>query len=144
MSRRARCEFRLSAALKAQLVELARTRHMAMTDILEEAVQAALAPEPPATQSILRRLDRLQQEMGELQWAVEVVVETLALFVNVYLSTTPEVPPAEEEAARRRGGRRYARFLYVLEEKLAQEQRRFPAPASDGTLADDGGPFAAG
>jgi hypothetical protein len=144
MSKRARCEFRLSAALKAQLAELAHTRHMAMTDILEEAVQTVLAPEPPATQRVLRRLDRLQQEVDALQQAVEVVAETLALFVNVYLSTTSEVPPAEEEEARRRGGRRYARFLKVLEGKLAPEQRRFPALASDSIPAEDGGPFAAG
>jgi hypothetical protein len=143
MSKSARCEFRLSAALKAQLAERARARHIAMTDILEEAVQTALAPEPPATQRVLRRLDRLQQDLDELQQAVEVVAEALALFVNVYLSTTPEVPPAEDEVARRRGGRRYARFLKVLEGKLAQEQRRLPFLTGDSTTAD-GDPFAAG
>jgi len=57
------------------------------------------------------------RDLRTLRQGQEVLEETLGLFINVYLSTTPEVPPEQEEVARRNGGRRYARFLKVLEGK---------------------------
>jgi hypothetical protein len=57
----------------------------------------------------------------------------------VYLSTTPEVPPEQDEAARRTGGRRYAKFLKVLEGKLAREKG---AQDDDTAAAESPGPGA--
>lgn len=124
MTPHTRIAVRIPVTMKQQLATLARQRHVAMTDVVEAALQMVLTAESPPP-SVARRLDRLLQEVRTLQQAVEVIEETLGLFINVYFSITPEVPPEHEEAARRMGGRRYARFLKILEGKLAREGRLF-------------------
>jgi hypothetical protein len=115
-----RVAIRIPVALKQQLAALARHRRVAMTDLVEAALQRLLAADPPPP-AVAQRLDHLARDVRTLQRGQEILAETLGLFINVYLSTTPEVPPAQDEAARRTGGRRYAKFLKVLEGKLAHE-----------------------
>ena len=92
-----------------------------MTDLVEAALQRLLAADPPPP-AVAQRLDQLARDVRTLQRGQEILEETLGLFINVYLSMTPEIPPEQDEAARRTGGRRYAKFLKVLEGKLAREK----------------------
>jgi hypothetical protein len=128
MSQQARLELHLSPQLKAELVAHARQKQVALSALGETALTLLLHP-PPVTVTP-SQVAHLRRELRAVHQAVEVVAETLALFINVYLSTTAEVPLGEEEVARQRGARRYARFLKTLEAKLARQQRRFPALAS--------------
>jgi hypothetical protein len=123
MTPRARLEARIPVALKRELTALAQRQQVALTDLVEAALRQLLRTAPPPEPSVTQRLTRVLRDLRDLQQAVEVLEETLGLFINVYFSTTPEVPSEQEEAARRRGGRRYARFLQVLEGKLARAGR---------------------
>jgi hypothetical protein len=135
---RRRIEARIPLALKAQLTALARTQQVALTDLVEAALRTLLTTEPtPPT--VTAQLTRVLREVRELQRGQEVLEETLGLFINVYLSTSPEVPPEQEEAARRLGGRRYTRFLKVLEGKLTRAKG---GPHDDAPVADRAGPRA--
>ncbi|MGE3538617.1 MAG: hypothetical protein AB7N91_14465 [Candidatus Tectimicrobiota bacterium] len=138
MTPRRRLEARIPVALKAQLTALARTQQVALTDLVEAALRALLTTEPTPP-PVTAQLARVLREMRELQRGLEVLEETLGLFINVYLSTTPEVPPEQEDAARRLGGRRYTRFLKVLEGKLARAKGGAHDPAG---TADGPGPRA--
>ena len=122
MTPRSRLEARSPVAMKAQLTALARQQQVALTDLVEAALRQLLPTAAPPEPSVPAQLTRVRRELRALQRGQEVLEETLGLFINVYLSTTPAVPPDQEEAARRTGGRRYARFLKVLEGKLAREQ----------------------
>ena len=122
MTPRLRIEARIPVALKAQLTVLARQQQVALTDLVEAALRQLLPTAPPPEPSVPAQLTRMLRELRTLRRGQEVLEETLGLFINVYLSTTPEVPPEQDEAARRNGGRRYARFLKVLEGKLAHEK----------------------
>lgn len=139
MTPRIRLEARIPLAMKHQLMALARQRHIALTDLVEAALQRMLSADAPTDPSVTARLNRVLREIRDLQRGLEILEETLGLFINVYFSTTPEVPPEHEEAARRLGGRRYARFLKVLEGKIAREKgARYadtPAPDSAGPRA---------
>lgn len=123
MTPRHRIEARIPVAMKAQLTALARTQQVALTDLVEAALRTLLTAEPPPP-SVTAQLTRVLRDLRELQRGQEVLEETLGLFINVYLSTSPEVPPDQEEAAGRQGGRRYSRFMKVLETKLAQTRQR--------------------
>jgi hypothetical protein len=59
-------------------------------------------------------------ELQQLQRSVEVLAETLTLFIQMYLSYTPELTSVEQEEARRRGTRRYSQFLRTLDERVPQ------------------------
>lgn len=122
MTPRVRIAVRIPVPLKEDLDALARQRRSARTDLVMAGIQLLVNAEAPAP-AVAHRLDRLLREMRALQQAMAVMEETLGLFINVYFSTTTEVPPDQEEAARRLGGRRYARFLKILETKLATARR---------------------
>ena len=122
MTPRLRIEARIPVALKAQLTALARQQRVALTDLVEAALRQLFPTAPPPEPSVPAQLTRVLRELRTLRRGQEVLEETLGLFINVYLSTTPEVPPAQDEAARRSGGRRYAKFVKLLEGKLAREK----------------------
>ena len=124
MSQQARLELHLSPQLKAELVAHAREKQVALSALGETALTLLLHP-PPVTVTP-SQVAHLRRELRAVHQAVEVVAETLALFINVYLTTTEEVPAAEEERARQRGARRYTRFLKALETRLGREAPRLP------------------
>ena len=137
MTPHTRVAVRIPVTLKHQLAALARHRRVAMTDLVEAALQMLLQADPPPP-SVAQRLEQLVREIRALHRAQAILEETLGLFINVYFTTTPEVPPEQEEAARRIGGRRYAWFLNVLEGKIAREKgvhHDTGAPASPGPRA---------
>jgi hypothetical protein len=106
--------------MQAQLTALARTQRVALTDLVEAALRTLLTTEPtPPT--VTAQLARVLRDLRDLRQGQEVLEETLGLFINVYLSTSPEVPSAQEAAAQRQGSRRYSRFMKVLEGKLARQ-----------------------
>lgn len=122
MTPHTRVAVRIPVTLKHQLAALARHRRVAMTDLVEAALHMLLDADP-APPSVAQRLEQLVRDVRALHRAQAILEETLGLFINVYFTTTPEVPSEQEEAARQRGGRRYARFMRVLEGKLAQAGR---------------------
>jgi hypothetical protein len=138
MTPRRRLEARIPVALKTQLTTLARQQQVALTDLVEAALRQLLTATPPEP-GVTTQLTRVLRELRTLQRSQEVLEETLGLFINVYLSTTPEVPPDQEEAARRSGGRRYARFVKLLESKLAHTKG---GPYDDTPTPDGPGPRA--
>ena len=139
MTPRSRLEARIPVAMKAQLTALARQQRVALTDLVEAALRQLFPTAPPPEPSVSAQLTRVLRDLRTLREGQEILEETLGLFINVYLSTTPEVPPEQDEAARRTGGRRYAKFMKVLEGKLAHEKG---GPHDDPAAAERPGPRA--
>jgi hypothetical protein len=139
MTTRTRMNICIASDLKDHLALLAHHRQVAMADIVEAALTTMLTPQAAPESLLMRRIEQVWREVRALQHAVEVLEETLGLFVNVYLSTTPEVPPAKEEEAKRIGGRRYARFVKVLEQQLARKQGLYREHPREGEHDADAG-----
>lgn len=64
------------------------------------------------------RLDRMGNHLGRLTRDVEVVVESLALFVRYYLTVTPPLPESDLEA-RAIGHDRFQAFVDQVGRKIA-------------------------
>lgn len=67
-----------------------------------------------------RRLDQLDRRMARLERDVGITVETLALFVRFWLTTTPPLPEPAAQAARAQAGARYDNFVAALGRRLNQ------------------------
>ena len=104
-------------------VEQVAARHeTSKSGVIETAVKAFLSEAPSEQQqaAIGRRLDRLTRQYARLERMTLVSLETLALFVRHYLSTTASPAASERAAALVKGEERFARFTEQLGRELAK------------------------
>ncbi len=64
--------------------------------------------------AIARRLDRLHAQGERLGRDQAILIETLALFIRVYLSVSTPIPEGHQEAARAQGKARFEQFITQL------------------------------
>lgn len=124
--------FRLSPEIAKQLAELAIRRRVSQAEIVETALTSFLSPDGPERMeaALGRRLDRIVRQMGNLEHAVEVGNEALALFVRFWLTANPPLPDGSGAAAQAKGKDRYDRFVQALARKLETGTRIFDEAAS--------------
>jgi len=66
---------------------------------------------------LLRRLDRQQRMIGQLQRDFNVLSEAFGVYVQLYFAHTPEVETHSKEAAKHQGLKRYNQFVdYVAQQ----------------------------
>ena len=70
--------------------------------LVEKALDRLLYPErdQQGDAALIRRLDRMSKQLGEINRNQQIVVESLALFIRYYLTITPPLPKSEQEPAR--------------------------------------------
>jgi len=117
--------FRLPPEIAKQLAELAIRRRVSQAEIVETALSSLLSPDGPERMeaALGRRLDRIVRQMGNLEHAVEVGNEALALFVRFWLTANPPLPDVVGEAAKAQGKERYEGFVQALARKLEGSDR---------------------
>jgi REP element-mobilizing transposase RayT len=69
---------------------------------------------------IIRALDQQDRRLARLERDVGIGVETMALFVRFWLTTTPSLPEPAAQAARAKAGARYDRFVTAFGRRLNQ------------------------
>jgi len=69
---------------------------------------------------VTKRLDQFDRRMTRLERDVGIAVETLAVFIRFWLSTTPALPEPAAQAARAKTGERYEAFVAALGRRLAK------------------------
>ena len=117
---------RLSVYLDPQvmrsLIDYADRRGKSKSLIAEAAIASFLSPNAAERQeaTFARRLDRLFRQMERLERDVGIAVETLALFVRFWLTTTPALPEQAQAAARAKGAERYHAFTEALGRRIAK------------------------
>jgi predicted transcriptional regulator len=72
------------------------------------------------------RLDRISREIGQVRRDVEIVLETLALFIHYQLTVTAPLPEADP-AALAVGNDRFERFISQLGRQIAAGKHRLRA-----------------
>jgi hypothetical protein len=70
--------------------------------------------------AIAKRLDQQDRRLVRLEHDVGIAVETLALFIRFWLTTTPPLPEPAAKAARAQAGTRYDNFVTALGCRLNQ------------------------
>src|SRR6266478_314035 len=81
--------------------------------VAEAAIASFLSPDDSDRRDrIVRVLERLERNDG-------ITLETIALFIRFWLTSTPALPEQSSPAARAKGAERYDRFVEALGRRLS-------------------------
>lgn len=117
--------FRLSPEVAKQLAELAIRKRVSQAEIVETALTSFLSPDGSERMeaAFSRRLDRIVRQMENLEHAVEVGNEALALFVRFWLTANPPLMESARAAAQAQGKERYDGFVEALARRMDSGDR---------------------
>ncbi len=112
----------LAPDVEQSLIDYAARRDQSQSMIAEAAIASFLSPDDAERREaiIARRLDQLDRRMSRTERDVGIAVETLAVFIRFWLTTTPALPEPAAQAAKAKSGERYEAFITALGRRLAQ------------------------
>lgn len=112
----------LEPATAAELERFAKARAKSKSLIAEAAILSFLSPDAAQRQeaAVSRRLDQHTRSMERLERHLGISIETLALFVRYWLTTSPAIPEAAQAAAQAKGRERFESFVAALGRRLAK------------------------
>jgi hypothetical protein len=89
--------------------------------VAEAALASFLSPDESGRReaAIAKRLDRILHVLERLERNDGVTLETIALFIRFWLTSTPALPEHSSPAARAKGAERYDRFVEALGRRLS-------------------------
>ena len=113
----------IDSDLEKRLRAASRDKGVSRSAIIEAALLSFLSPEHSDYReaAMVRRLDRLDRKYERLHRDQTILLETLALFIRHYLSTTAPLPENERRAALAIGKERFAQFIEQLGRDLAKD-----------------------
>lgn len=97
-------------------------REQSLSLIAEAAIASFLSPDADERReaATAKRLDQIDRRIARLERDVGISVETIALFIRFWLTTTPPLPEPAAKAARAQAGARYDNFVAALGRRLSQ------------------------
>lgn len=112
----------LDPDVEQRLVDFAARRDQSQSMIAEAAIASFLSPDDAERREaiVAKRLDQLDRRIARLERDVGIAVETLAVFVRFWTTTTPALPEPAAQAARAKAGERYEAFITALGRRLAK------------------------
>ena len=89
--------------------------------VAEAAIASFLSPDEGDRReaAIAKRLDRIVRVLERLERNDTITLETIALFIRFWLTSTPALPEHSNSAARAKGAERYDRFVEALGRRLS-------------------------
>jgi hypothetical protein len=107
-----------------QLKIAARRPGVTMSSIVNEALRRFLDPAPKKKhgEEVLQRLKGLAKRHRQIHREVEIVSESVALFVRYFLTINPPLPKSEQKAAEIRGRERFAVFVRQIARRIASDR----------------------
>jgi predicted transcriptional regulator len=89
--------------------------------VAEAAIASFLSPDDSDRReaAIAKRLDRIVRVLERLERNDGITLETVALFIRFWLTSTPALPEQSNPAARAKGAERYDRFVEALGRRLS-------------------------
>lgn len=97
-------------------------REQPMSLIAEAAIASFLSPDADERReaAVTKRLDQIDRKIARLERDIGISVESFAVFVRFWLTTTPPLPEPSAQAARAKAGARYDQFVAALGRRLNQ------------------------
>lgn len=122
MEKKLRLSVYLDPDVMRSLADYAERRHQSRSKIAEAAIASFPSPDSDeqCEAATVKRLDRIDRRMQRLERDLGIAVETTAVFVRLWLASTPQLPDAAQAATRAKAGERYDSFLQVLGRRLAK------------------------
>lgn len=123
--RKQRLSIYLEPEIMKALAAYAARRNQSLSLIAEAGIASFLSPDAAEQQeaATIKRLDQLDRRLTRLERDMGIAVETLALFVRFWLTTTPPLPEPAQQAARASAAKRYEAFVTALGRRLTQGPR---------------------
>jgi hypothetical protein len=111
----------LDPAVMTMLAEHAARRNQPLSMIAEAAIASFLSPDATERReaTLVKRLDQLDRRLTRLERDVGIAVETVAVFIRFWITTTPALPEPAAHAARAKATERYEAFIAALGRRLA-------------------------
>lgn len=133
MTTRTRMNVYFDPALLKQIDGLALRRKVSKSAIVEAAVASFLSGDTNDRMeaAMSRRLDRLGRHLDTMDEDIAILGETLSLFINIWLGSTPPLPESAQASARAKGAERFERFMQTLGRRLATGDRFLKELARD-------------
>lgn len=99
-----------------RLEALAATKGISKSGIVAAAIAAFLSPEDHGRQeaALARRIDKLSQRSERVIRDQTILIETVSLFIRLYLSVSMPIDEAHQDAARAQGKARFEQFITQL------------------------------
>ncbi|NKL53452.1 CopG family transcriptional regulator [Rhizobium leguminosarum] len=112
----------LDPDVEKMLADFAARRDQSQSMIAEAAIASFLSPDDAERREaiVAKRLDQLDRRMTRVERDVGIAVESLAVFIRFWLTTTPALPEPVAQAARAKAGERYESFVMALGRRLAK------------------------
>lgn len=119
--KKAQLSIYLDPKIFAALEAFAKRRGQPKSLVAEAAIASFLSPDDSDRReaAIAKRLDRIVRVLERLERNDGVTLETIALFVRFWLTSTPALPEQSSPAARAKGAERYERFVEALGRRLS-------------------------
>jgi len=104
------------------LLAYAARRELPVSAVAEAAIGSFLSPDADEQReaAIAKRLDQQDRRLARVERDVGIAVETLALFIRFWLTTTPPLPEPAARAARAKAGERWDNFIVALGRRLSE------------------------
>jgi predicted transcriptional regulator len=111
----------LDAQIFASLDAYAKHQGKPKSLVAEAAIASFLSPDDSDRReaAIAKRLDRIVRVLERLERNDGITLETIALFIRFWLTSTPALPEQASPAARAKGAERYDRFVEALGRRLS-------------------------
>lgn len=142
LGKKQRLSIYLDPPVMKVLIEHAARRDLSRSIVAEAAIASFLSPDAAERQeaAMSKRLDQIDRRLNRLERDLGISVETLAVFVRFWLTTTPQLPEPAQAAARAQSGKRYDAFVTALGRRLAQGQKLRSEIPEDVYPVDDSAP----
>ena len=91
------------------------------SELTERALKLLLDPERVLSRDggLQRRLDHLTRRVELIDRHQQIVIESIGLFIQYFLTVTPPLPKSEQEPARAKGHQRFEAFIAQLGRRIA-------------------------
>jgi predicted transcriptional regulator len=119
--RKAQLSIYLDPELFGSLEAFAERHDKPRSLVVEAAIRSFLTPDDSDRReaAIAKRLDRIARVLERLERNDTIALETIALFIRFWLTSTPALPEHSSPAARAKGAERYDRFVEALGRRLS-------------------------
>lgn len=118
MTRCCRHNLYLSRAISKHLVQASVSPGVSQSAVVEAALRQFFDPDQAPQAVLVRRLDRHGRLLERQLHHIDLVLETLALFVQSYFNAVPPLAPAALEAQKALGARRFDAFIHELGRRM--------------------------
>jgi len=128
----------LAPDVEKTLVDFAARRDQSLSMIAEASIASFLSPDDAERREaiVAKRLDQIDRRMTRLERDVGISVESLAVFIRFWLTTTPALPEPAAQAARAKASERYEAYITALGRRLAQGPKLRQEISEDVTGSD--------